>query len=74
MYTCSTSVGLIPALLIASLITSAPSSAAGIPESDPPMVPIAVRHAPAKTTFFDINLSPYRLVKNLSLSIDILSQ
>ncbi len=54
MYTWSTSLGLTPALFSASLITTAPSSAAGVVLSDPPMVPMAVRHAPAKTTFFAI--------------------
>ena len=55
----STCSGLTPARLSASLITIAPSSAAGVVESDPPIVPIAVRHAPAKTTFFAILISPF---------------
>jgi len=38
----------------ASLITIAPSSAAGVVLKPPPIVPIAVRQAPAKTTFFAI--------------------
>jgi hypothetical protein len=54
MYTWSTASGATPALLRASLITIAPSSAAGIVLSEPPMVPIAVRQAPANTTFFAI--------------------
>ena len=39
----------------ASLITIAPSSATGVVESEPPIVPMAVRQALAITIFFDIS-------------------
>ena len=42
----------------ASLITIAPKSAAGVLLNAPPILPIAVRQAPANTTFFAILRSP----------------
>jgi hypothetical protein len=57
--TSSTCSGLMPALLTASLITIAPNSAAGVLLSPPPILPIAVRHADAITTFFAIVSSPF---------------
>ena len=49
--TSSTISGLTPARLSASLITIEPSSAAGVLLRAPPILPIAVLTAPAKTTF-----------------------
>ena len=52
--TSSTCSGLTPARFNASLITIAPRSAAGVVLRAPPILPIAVLHAPANTTFFAI--------------------
>ena len=68
--TSSTCSGLTPARLSASLITIEPSSAAGVPLSAPPILPIAVLHAPANTTFCAITYYLHFL-KKLSVRYSI---
>ena len=57
IYTSSTCSGCTPARFNASFTTIVPRSGAGIELNIPPIVPIAVRHAPANTTFLAIILS-----------------
>ena len=59
MYTWSTASFGTPALFSASSITIEPSLGAGVVLSAPPILPIAVRHAPAKTIFLDMNISSF---------------